>query len=68
MENCMNELLTISEMAAMLKVPTSWLYARTRERTPNSIPVVRVGKYCRFNPAEVMAWVGKRSAGNEPKE
>jgi len=52
----MNELLTISEMAARLSVPVSWLYARTRLKGGN-FPVVRVGKYCRFDAGAVMAWL-----------
>ncbi|MGO9136225.1 MAG: helix-turn-helix domain-containing protein [Syntrophales bacterium] len=55
MENA--ELLTISEMAKRLKVPLSWLYARTRIKDVNTIPHVRIGKYIRFNEAEVMTWL-----------
>lgn len=58
MEN--HELLTIQEMAARLKVPPSWLYSRTRIRG-GDFPVIRVGKYCRFNPDAVMAWIAKQS-------
>jgi len=32
------ELLTIDEVAALLKVPKSWIYERTRKRGPWSIP------------------------------
>jgi excisionase family DNA binding protein len=52
----MIELLTISEMARRLSVPTSWLYARTRLKGTD-FPVVRVGKYCRFQADAVMAWL-----------
>lgn len=50
-------LLTIEEMAARLKVPPSWLYSRTRETGPGSIPRTKIGKYLRFNETEVMAWI-----------
>lgn len=54
MEN--TELLTLPEMAARLKVPMSWLYSRTRIKD-SDFPVIRVGKYCRFNPDKVMEWI-----------
>jgi len=53
----LSELLTIDEEAMRLKVKKTWLYARTRELGPGSIPVVRVGKYVRFNHADVLAWL-----------
>lgn len=54
MEN--QELLTITEMAARLRVPISWLYSRTRIKD-SDFPVVRVGKYCRFDPVAVLGWI-----------
>ena len=45
-------LVNVEEMASILGVPTSWLYQRTRL---NAIPCVRVGKYVRFKPEEVLA-------------
>lgn len=50
------ELLTLPEMAQRLRVPPSWLYSRTRVRD-SDFPVIRVGKYCRFNPDKVMKWI-----------
>lgn len=58
MEN--KELLTIEEMAKRLKVPPSWLYSRTRVRGSN-FPVIRVGKYCRFEADAVMDWIEKQN-------
>ena len=54
MEN--QELLTIKEMAQRLKVPPSWLYSRTRIKG-SDFPVIRVGKYCRFDSGAVMGWL-----------
>ena len=45
-------LVNVEEMARILGVPTSWLYERTRL---NTIPYVRVGKYVRFRPDELLA-------------
>lgn len=53
------ELLTIKEMAAYLKVPPSWLYSRTRVKD-SDFPVIRVGKYCRFEVRAVMAWIKEK--------
>lgn len=50
MKNCLVE---PKEMAQMLKVPLSWIYQRTCKGT-NTIPFVKVGKYIRFNPEEVV--------------
>jgi excisionase family DNA binding protein len=48
----------IQEMAKKLNVPTSWLYSRTRNK---EIPFYRVGKYCKFDESEVMAWIKKQN-------
>ncbi len=63
MQNLERHLLTISEMAERLKVPKSWLYARTRIKGPEAIPRLKVGKYLRFVEADVLAWLGKESEG-----
>lgn len=51
------DLLTVPELAAALKVKDSWVYARTRETGNGSIPRLRVGKYLRFSLDEVMDWL-----------
>jgi len=58
MEN--TERLTIKEIAAKFKVPVSWFYSRTRETGEGSIPRIKVGKYLRFNEAEVTAWINEK--------
>ena len=57
-------LVTPRELAAILKVPVSWLYQRTR-LGPAAIPHVKVGKYVRFDPQEVIAFL--RSQGQHGK-
>ena len=56
-------LLTVREMAARLKVHNSWLYARTRQKGSDPIPVVRCGKYIRFDLPAVMSWLKKQQKG-----
>ena len=52
---------TLNEMAVMLKVKPSWLYSRTREKGPESIPRFKVGKYIRFVKDDVMDWLKKQN-------
>jgi len=56
-EDTEKELLTIQEMAQLLKVKQSWLYSRTMHTGTNAIPRLKLGKYLRFNPGAVMEWI-----------
>jgi excisionase family DNA binding protein len=53
MSNSPTGWLTIDEAAALLRVPKSWLYARTRT---NTVPHVKLGKYLRFDQQEFLTW------------
>src|SRR5207249_10984846 len=55
-----DELLTVEEVAQLLKVSRSWVYEHTRLRgTPRSerLPHIKLGKYVRFRSEELR--VGK---------
>jgi excisionase family DNA binding protein len=52
--------LTVNELAHALKVPKSWVYSRTRETGPGSIPRIMVGKYIRFRLDDVMTWIERQ--------
>lgn len=56
-------LLTIEDVAKLLKVPVSWVYDRTRRRANDRIPGFRLGKYWRFREADVLAWLERQRAG-----
>ena len=58
-----NLFLTVDELAERLKVPKSWIYSRTRETGPASIPKLKVGKYIRFVESEVMDWLKRQNEG-----
>ena len=45
-------LLTADELAQRLNVPVSWVYEQSRQ---GNIPTHRLGRYIRFNLAEVVA-------------
>jgi excisionase family DNA binding protein len=57
------QLLTVEEVAALLRVPPSWVYDRTRLRTNQRIPGFRLGKYWRFRETDVLAWLERQRGG-----
>ncbi len=56
-----DELLTVQDAAALLHVPVSWVYEHTRRGAPDALPVVKVGKYVRFRPADLLDYIDRRS-------
>jgi excisionase family DNA binding protein len=52
--------LTVHEVAALLQVPVSWVYAHMRKRSRDRLPGYRLGKYWRFSEDELLAWVRRR--------
>jgi hypothetical protein len=48
------QLLDAKAAGALLRVPPSWLLAQARR---NVIPHVRLGKYVRFDPADLERFV-----------
>lgn len=56
-------LLTVGDVAGILRVPISWVYQRTRSRTKNRIPGFRLGKYWRFRESDVLAWIERQKCG-----
>lgn len=59
----LHELLTVEDVAALLKVSKSWVYEHTRSRSiPRSerLPYVKVGKYVRFEPRALRAFIEKQ--------
>lgn len=52
-----DQLVTIEQMASILQVKPSWLYFRTMQTGANAIPRVKCGKYLRFDPSRVRAWI-----------
>lgn len=53
-------LMTAAEVGDLLSVPESWCYAEARA---DRIPHVRLGRYVRFNRAEIEAWIAERQRG-----
>ena len=61
----MSQLLDVSEIAEALRVPKSWIYARTRETGPDTIPRIRCGKYLRFVREDVLSWLKEQQNERE---
>ena len=60
----LHELLTVEDVAALLKVSKSWVYEHTRSRgAPRSerLPHIKIGKYVRFEAHAVRAFLGRKS-------
>jgi len=57
-------LLTIQQVADMLHVPVSWVYGRTRKRSVERLPGIRLGKYWRFREEEIHMWVESQRGGH----
>jgi excisionase family DNA binding protein len=59
----LRELLTVAEVAALLKVSKSWVYEHTRSRgTPQAerLPHIKIGKYVRFDARAVRAFLDRK--------
>lgn len=54
-----DELLTVEEVADILKVPKSWVYGRTRRRGAERMPHIKIGKYLRFDEGTIREWIRK---------
>ena len=52
-------LLTAGEVAALLGVPTSWVYEQSRR---GRIPTVTLGRYRRYRREAIEAWVAQLEA------
>ncbi len=50
-------ILTPQELADRLKVPVSWIYEKTRSRSRDPLPVIRLGRYMRFDWLDVAEWI-----------
>jgi excisionase family DNA binding protein len=50
-------LLTADEVAIILRVPKSWVYAHLSD-----LPTIRLGRYVRFKRSDIDEFLGKRGA------
>lgn len=59
-------LMTVEDVAEILRVPVSWVYERLGRRSRDRIPGFKLGKYWRFREVEVLAWVEDQRVGTKP--
>ena len=62
----LHELLTVAEVAALLKVNKHWVYEHTRARTTaatDRLPFIKIGKYVRFDPNAVRTFLDRQARG-----
>jgi excisionase family DNA binding protein len=52
-------LLTADHVADLLGVPTSWVYEQSRK---GRIPTVTLGRYRRYRPEAIEAWIEELEA------
>lgn len=58
-----DRLLNACEVADLLGVPVGWVREQTRA---DNIPHVKLGRYRRYDRAEVLAWVESLKSGGGP--
>ena len=54
-----NALLTVEELASLLKVSKAWIYQHVRRRERDPLPHIKLGKYLRFSRSEVLNYLEK---------
>lgn len=60
-ESLVEHLLTIQDLARMLKLPVSWVREHVRAGARDRIPGFKLGKYWRFRREDIFAWLNQRS-------
>jgi excisionase family DNA binding protein len=53
-------LLTTDEVAVILRVPKSWVYAHLSD-----LPAIRLGRYVRFKRSDIDEFLAKRGLAND---
>ncbi|MGH9773665.1 MAG: helix-turn-helix domain-containing protein [Candidatus Acidiferrales bacterium] len=62
-----DELLTVEEVAQLLRVPISRVYERCRESARDPLPRVKLGKYLRFYKKDLHFYLEKLRRGDSPE-
>ena len=53
-------LLTVEELAEVLRVPKSWIYSHQEQ-----LPTVRLGRYVRFKQSEIESFLDQQRLAND---
>ena len=57
------ELLTVEDLAALLKVKVSWVYDRISPKHRERLPHIRLGRYIRFERSAVFEFIQRQRKG-----
>jgi excisionase family DNA binding protein len=52
-----SDLLTVHEAAQFLRVSISWIYEHVRPGAGDRLPVLKIGKYLRFDRRDLLAYI-----------
>jgi predicted DNA-binding transcriptional regulator AlpA len=61
-----SQILTLDETAARLKTSRRWVYEKSRRRCQDPLPVIRIGRYLRFNWLDVSEWLRQHTNMSAP--
>lgn len=64
----MGDILTIDELAALLKMSRNQVYSMTRARAqagPNPLPICRINGNLRFRKQDILAWLERCAGGGK---
>jgi predicted DNA-binding transcriptional regulator AlpA len=56
-----DEILTVGEVAELLKVRVTWVYEHSRPRCRQPLPSFKMGKYLRFRAQDIQTYVDSLS-------
>ena len=59
------EIVTVAQLAEVLQVRPSWIYSRSRSADRTGFPVLKCGKYCRFEVNTVLEWLREQNADEQ---
>ncbi len=62
-----DELLTVEDVAALLRVPPSWVYDHCQEGAADRLPHVKLGKYLRFYRSDLFNYMRQLRRGDSRK-
>ncbi len=57
-------LLTVHDAAHFLNVSVSWVYEHTRDHVEDRLPFLKLGKYLRFDRADLRAYIDAKRAAS----
>lgn len=62
------KILTPQELADRLKVPVFWIYEKTRSRSRDPLPVIRLARYMRFDWPHIVEWIERHRQVARPQD